>query len=130
MDSPIDALVVIFTEFYYWITVVLMFLIHVGFCLYEVSVSRQKNMKHTLMKNAMLIPLVTVSFFFFGWWIYFAMPQGPGLTGGLVEAPHATELSEVMGPHMGGKIGFEDPSGIGTGWARLNGVFWAAFLLK
>ena len=130
MGSTLDALVVIFTEFYYWITVVLMFLIHVGFCLYEVSVSRQKNMKHTLMKNAMLIPLVTVTFFFFGWWIYFAMPQGPGLTGGLVEAPHATALSEMMGPHMGGKIGFEDPYyAIGAGWARLNGVFWAAFLL-
>jgi Amt family ammonium transporter len=41
MDSDIGALTVIFTEMYYWVTVVMMFLIHVGFCMYEVSVSRQ-----------------------------------------------------------------------------------------
>ena len=65
MDSDIGALTTIFTEFYYWVTVVLMFLIHVGFCMYEVGVSRHKNHLHTLMKNTMLIPLVTVTFFFF-----------------------------------------------------------------
>ena len=31
MDSDIGALTVIFTEFYYWVTVVFMFLIHVDF---------------------------------------------------------------------------------------------------
>ena len=123
MGVQLDALVVIFTEFYYWVTVVFMFLIHVGFCMYEVSVSRRKNIAHTLMKNAMVVPLVTVTFFFFGWWIYFALPNGPGITGGLVESPHATAISTVMGTHMGGA------SELGAGWARINGVFWAAFLL-
>ena len=122
MGNQLDALVVIFTEFYYWITVPLMFLIHVGFCLYEVSVSRNKNRMHTLMKNAMLIPLVTITFFFFGWWIYFALPNGPGFTGGLIEAANTPPTSELMGTHMGGAR--ED-----GWWARLNGVFWAAFLL-
>ena len=32
MSGQLDSLVVIFTEFYYWVTVVMMFLIHVGFC--------------------------------------------------------------------------------------------------
>ena len=64
MDNEITALTVIFTEFYYWVTVVLMFLIHVGFCVYEVGVSRQKNHLHTLMKNTILIPLVSVTFFY------------------------------------------------------------------
>jgi ammonia channel protein AmtB len=32
-----------------------------------------------LMKNTMLIPLVTVTWFFFGWWIYWAFPTGPGI---------------------------------------------------
>ena len=53
MDNELGALTVIFTEFYYWVTVVLMFLIHVGFCLYEVGVSREKNKLNTLMKNSM-----------------------------------------------------------------------------
>ncbi len=79
MTDQLGALTTIFTEFYYWITVVLMFLIHVGFCMYEVGASRYKHHQHTLMKNTMLIPLVTVTWFFFGWWIYWAFPTGPGI---------------------------------------------------
>jgi ammonia channel protein AmtB len=131
MDTDIGALTVIFVEFYYWITVPLMFLIHVGFCMYEVGASRRKNHLHTLMKNTMLIPLVTITFFFFGWWIYFAFPNGPFITGGLVENTSALPWSEIMGPHLGGPpVNDADavPYGNAT-WARLNGVFWAAFLL-
>jgi len=66
----------------------------------------------------------------FGWWIYFAFPNGPGFIGGLIEAPWAVPWSELMGTHMGGVphtsiLSAEDTSG----WARFNGVFWAAFLL-
>ncbi len=138
MADQLGALIVIFTEIYYWITVVLMFLIHVGFCMYEVGASRRKNHLHTLMKNTMLIPLVTVTFFYFGWWIYFAFPNGPfinGLfpdgSGELLEAPWATAWSELMGAHMGGAP--LNPDALSPDdtmfWARINGVFWAAFLL-
>ncbi len=130
MDNELASLNIIFTEFYYWVTVVIMFLIHVGFCVYEVGASRYKNHLHTLMKNTMLIPLVTVTFFFFGWWIYFAFVNGPWINGELVPAPHATPWSELMGTHMGGP----PQGGALTAddtiyWARINGVFWAAFLL-
>ena len=37
MEGNLNALTTIFTEFYYWVTVVFMFLIHVGFCMYEVG---------------------------------------------------------------------------------------------
>lgn len=115
MDDELTALSTIFTEFYYWVTVFLMFFIHVGFVIYEVGVTRRKNLQHTLMKNTMLIPLVTITFFFFGWWIYFAFVNGPGIIGGLGEGHEAYyPWSEIMGPHM------QD---------RINGVFWAAFLL-
>ncbi len=138
MDNELSSLVVIFTEFYYWVTVVMMFLIHVGFCMYEVGVTRHKNHLHTLMKNTMVIPLVTVTFFFFGWWIYFAFPNGPFLNlagmqaegGGLVPSPHALPWSELMGTHMGGATFQEGITAADHGWwARINGVFWAAFLL-
>ena len=138
MDNELSSLVVIFTEFYYWITVVLMFLIHVGFCMYEVGVSRRKNQLHTLMKNTMLIPLITVTFFLFGWWIYFALPNGPFLNfaglqqegGGLIAAVNAVPWSELMGVHMGGAAFQEGVTADDTGyWARINGAFWAAFLL-
>jgi Amt family ammonium transporter len=130
MENQLEALTIIFTEVYYWITVVLMFLIHVGFCVYEVGASRKKHMLHTLMKNTMLIPLVTVTFYFFGWWIYWAFQNGPGITGGLISAPWATPWSELMGTHMGGAPAHAGLSGDDTmAWARINGVFWAAFLL-
>ena len=119
MDNELTALGIIFTEFYYWVTVVFMFLIHVGFCIYEVAASRRKNHVHTLLKNTMIVPLITVTFFFFGWWIYFAFPNGPWIIGPLVEAPHAVVNSKLMGAVI------NDPDG----WARINGVFWAAFLL-
>jgi ammonium transporter, Amt family len=132
MDSDIGALTIIFTEFYYWITVVLMFLIHIGFCMYEVGAARTKNMMHTLMKNTMLIPLVTITFFFFGWWIYFAFPNGPFIFQGqgLIAAPSAVPWSELMGPHLGGPPASDAVTAEDTAfWARINGVFWAAFLL-
>ena len=131
MDTDIGALTVTFTEFYYWVTVPLMFFIHIGFCMYEVGASRRKNHLHTLMKNTMVIPLVTITFYFFGWWIYFAFPNGPFLFGGLVENTSALPWSEIMGTHLGGP-GVNDADAVPLGnaaWARLNGVFWAAFLL-
>ena len=115
MGNNLDALTTVFTEFYYWVTVVFMFLIHVGFCLYEVGASRRRNHLHTLMKNTMLIPLVTITFFFFGWWIYWAFPNGPFITGGIDGAAAAnTPWSQTMGTNLGD---------------RITGVFWAAFLL-
>lgn len=91
-----------------------MFLIHVGFCLYEVGASRRRNHLHTLMKNTMLIPLVTITFFF-GWWIYWAFPNGLFITGGIDGAAAAnTPWSPTMGTNLGDCI---------------TGVFWAAFLL-
>lgn len=130
MDNELTSLGMIFTEFYYWVTVVIMFLIHVGFCVYEVGASRHKNHLHTLMKNTMLVPLVTITFYFFGWWIYFAIPNGPGITGGLIDAPWALPWSELMGTHMGGTPVSANLNASDTQtWARFNGVFWAAFLL-
>lgn len=116
MDGNLNALTTVFIEFYYWVTVVFMFLIHVGFCMYEVGASRRKNHMHTLLKNIMVIPLVTVTFFFFGWWIYWTFPNAfPGIGGIDFAAGTAyTPWSENMGTNM------QD---------RLTGVFWAAFLL-
>ena len=116
MGNNLDALTTVFTEFYYWVTIPLMFLIHVGFCMYEVGASRRKNHMHTLMKNTMIIPLVTITFYFFGWWLYWAMYTGPGITGGLDTA--AGEANLPWSPNMATHLG-----------DRITGVFWAAFLL-
>ena len=116
MDGNLNALTTIFTEFYYWVTAVFMFLIHVGFCMYEVGASRRRNHLHTLIQNIMIIPLVTVTFFFFGWWIYWTFPSAfPGMGGiDFAAGTPYTPWSEKMGTNLGD---------------RLTGVFWAAFLL-
>ena len=130
MENEVTAINIIFTEFYYWVTVVFMYLIHIGFCMYEVGASRRKNMKHTLMKNTMLIPLVSICFYFFGWYIYFAWSNGPWITGPVLAAPWATPWSELMATHMGGPPVSSALTPADTAlWARINGVFWAAFLL-
>ena len=79
------------------------------------------------MKNTMLIPLVTVTWFLFGWWIYWAFPTGPGLAPSIMNESTAlitdesafsatwyTATSELMAINLGDHI---------------SGVFWAAFLL-
>ncbi len=114
MENELTTIGIVFTEFYYWVTVPLMFLIHVGFCMYEVGASRKKNHMHTLMKNTMLIPLITVTFYLFGWWIYFGIQNGPGITGGVGDAGWALPWSNVMAANI---------------TDRITGVFWAAFLL-
>ncbi len=113
MDSNLNALTTVFTEFYYWVTIPLMFFIHVGFCMYEVGASRRRNHIHTLMKNSMIIPLVTITFFFFGWWIYWAFPNFPMSIDWAAGAAN-TAWSETMATNL------QD---------RISGVFWAAFLL-
>ena len=95
MTNEVEALRTIFTEFYYWVTVVLMFLIHVGFCMYEVGASRYKHHQHTLMKNTMLIPLVTVTWFLFGWWIYWAFPTGPGLAASITQKTEPIAIAKI-----------------------------------
>jgi len=142
MGDNLSTVNVIFTEFYYWVTVVFMFLIHVGFCMYEVGASRRRNHMHTLMKNTMAIPLVTVTFFFFGWWIYFAFPTGfywftfvedalfydPNLVAGPTSPLMGTHLSGVNETDIAAGITADGLNGAAI-WHRLNGVFWAAFLL-
>jgi ammonium transporter, Amt family len=121
MDGNLNALTTIFTEFYYWLTVVIMFLIHVGFCMYEVGVSRRRNHLHTLMKNTMLAPLVTITFFFFGWWLYWALPNGPFIYEGkglILDGPTGANQYLPWAPKMGPNL--QD---------HITGVFWAAFLL-
>ena len=127
MTDQLTALTTIFTEFYYWVTVVMMFLIHVGFCVYEVGASRYKHHQHTLMKNTMVVPLVTVTWFFFGWWIYWAFPTGPGIAPSIMNESSAliTDESTFSARWYVANTEF---MAVNLG-DRISGVFWAAFLL-
>jgi ammonia channel protein AmtB len=114
MPNETTAMTTLFTEFYFFMTVVLMFFIHIGFCMYEVGVSRTKNVQHTLLKNTMAIPVVGMAFLLFGMWLYIALQAWP-----------------VGSPAVSLETGFEP-------WSQklapnltdhISGVFWAAFAL-
>jgi Amt family ammonium transporter len=70
----LDSLVL--TEQFYYYTVVVMWLIHVGFMAYEAGVARRKNVMSTAMKNILTIAVVTPSFYYFGWYIYGCFEEG------------------------------------------------------
>src|ERR1044071_4084240 len=63
-------------EQFYFFTVVLMWLIHVGFMAYEAGVARRKNVMSTAMKNILTIAVVTPTFYYFGWYVYGCMEEG------------------------------------------------------
>ncbi len=111
---------VILGEQFYFFTVVIMWLIHVGFMTYETGVARRKNALATAMKNILTIAVVTPSFYYFGWWIYNCnMPGFPPI------GPNSTDFtaaacqggipwSDIFGPNLANNI---------------NLVFFLAFLL-
>jgi ammonia channel protein AmtB len=70
----LDSLVL--TEFFYFTTVVIMWLIHVGFMAYEAGIARRKNVMSTAMKNILTIAVVTPTFYYFGWYIYGCFEEG------------------------------------------------------
>src|SRR3712207_9249686 len=66
----------VLAEQFYFYTVVVMWLIHVGFMAYEGGASRRKNIMSTAMKNILTIAVVTPSFYYFGWYIYGCFEHG------------------------------------------------------
>jgi ammonia channel protein AmtB len=113
LDSAVLA------EMFYFLTVVIMWLIHAGFMMYEAGAARRKNIMSTAIKNILTIAVVTPTFYYFGWYIYgcfqhggpaegHAGPSGSGFCG--ATAP----WSDQMGPNLNDNISL---------------VFFLAFLL-
>jgi len=98
-------------EIFYWWCTAIMVCIHAGFLAYEMGASRAKNVLASGVKNILAFAFIVPTFFFFGWWIYLAFPNGfiPSADGN-VGLPWALE----MGPNLADNA---------------TGVFWAAFVL-
>ena len=106
-------------EQFYFFTVVLMWLIHVGFMGYEGGASRRKNVMATTMKNILTIAVVTPTFYYFGWWIYNC--NQPGLPIG----PNSSDFTSVA---CQGGIPWSDAFGPNL-TNNINLIFFLAFLL-
>jgi Amt family ammonium transporter len=114
MADQATGMLTVFTEFYFFLCIVLMFFIHIGFCMYEVGVSRTKNVQHTLLKNAMAIPVVGLAFFLFGMWLYIALQGWPVATTEVSFSTGFEPWSDKLAPNISD---------------RISGVFWGAFAL-
>ncbi len=110
---------VILGEQFYFFTVVLMWLIHVGFMSYEAGVVRRKNVLATALKNILTIAVVTPTFYYVGWWIYNCnqpgLPIGPNSTDFTAAACQGgIPWSDAFAPNLTNNI---------------NLIFFLAFLL-
>ena len=106
-------------EQFYFFTVVLMWLIHVGFMTYETGVARRKNALATAMKNILTIAVVTPTMYYIGWWVYNC--NQPGLPIG----PNSSDFTSVA---CQGGIPWSDTFGPNL-TNNINLVFFLAFLL-
>lgn len=114
----------IFAETYYFLSIPLMIIIHAGFLAYEMGASRMKNVLSSGVKNILAFAFMIPTFYFFGWWIYWALPTG---------------LTLSAGPN--GISGAEYASSIALGWGdaaqymgpniadNASGVFFGAFAM-
>ena len=110
-----------FAEMFYYVTIPLMILIHVGFLAYEMGASRQKNVLTSAIKNILAFAFLVPAFYFAGWFVYWAFPTGIDMSAGFYEISGwdyamaaANPMGEVMGPFLGDNA---------------TGVFWGAFTL-
>lgn len=116
MEEQLAAAGVIAAEVYYYLTVPLMVIIHAGFLAYEMGATRMKNVLASGIKNILAFAFMVPTFYLFGWFTYWAFPNG------LIPSPenletafaYANPIGEVMGPHLGD---------------HATGVFWAAFTM-
>lgn len=112
VEDAVEAMTAVNNEFFYWMSIGLMMLIHAGFLAYEVGASRSKNVLATAMKNLLAFATIVVGFYFVGWFLYNAMPSG------FIEFNDAAKAALPWSDNMGPNI--EDPA---------SGIFWGAFAL-
>ncbi|ORB26238.1 ammonium transporter [Mycolicibacterium parafortuitum] len=112
VEDALATMASVNNEFFYWMSIALMMLIHAGFLAYEVGASRSKNVLATAMKNLLAFATIVASFFFVGWFLYNAMPSG------FIEFNDAAKAALPWSDNMG-------PNTADSG----SGIFWGAFAL-
>ena len=121
LEAKANTTNTMFAETYYYLTIPLMIIIHAGFLAYEMGASRLKNALASGVKNMLAFAFMVPTFYYFGWWVYWAFPtgitlsEGPNAISGLAYANAiALPWVEYMGPHIADNA---------------SGVFWGAFTL-
>ncbi len=94
-------------ETFYFLTIPLMVLIHAGFLSYEMGASRAKNALASGIKNILAFAFIIPTFYYAGWFIYWAFPTGfsmtagpAGISGYEYAVGAANPAGSVMGPSV------------------------------
>ncbi|WGV16433.1 ammonium transporter [Fuscovulum ytuae] len=94
-------------ETFYYLTIPLMVLIHAGFLSYEMGASRAKNALASGIKNILAFAFIIPTFYYAGWFIYWAFPTGfsmsagpAGISGLEYAIAAASPVGSVMGPSL------------------------------
>lgn len=113
-----------FAETFYYLSIPLMVLIHAGFLAYEMGASRLKNVLSSGVKNILAFAFMIPTFYFFGWWVYWAFPTGITLSAGPAGISGAAYASSIA-------LGWGDAAQyMGPNIAdQASGVFFGAFAL-
>ena len=112
-----------FAETYYYLSIPLMVIIHAGFLAYEMGASRQKNVLASGIKNILAFAFMVPTFYFFGWWVYWAFPHGHHI--------HAlAPIAAFRAPMYANPLHRPGSNTWGPNIAdQASGVFWGAFTL-
>ena len=108
MGNQYEGIVIFLRDIYYRDLVILMFFAPIGFLLFKLGMSSKKHRIATLTQNLMLMPVLIISSFLFGWFFYKGFEFGPGITGGWGVSVAALPWSEFMGPNLDTKPNPED----------------------
>lgn len=121
LESKSGVTNTMFAETFYYLTIPLMIIIHAGFLAYEMGASRLKNVLASGVKNILAFAFMIPTFYYFGWWVYWAFPTGLTFSAGpngISGLAYANEIAlpwvEYMGPHIADNA---------------SGVFWGAFTM-
>ncbi|MFM7446307.1 MAG: ammonium transporter, partial [Tabrizicola sp.] len=115
------ALVRTTAETFYFLTIPLMVLIHVGFLSYEMGASRAKNALASGIKNILAFAFIIPTFYYAGWFIYWAFPTGFTMSegaAGISGLAYALAAANPVGPSMGPNVA-----------DSATGVFFGAFAM-
>ncbi len=108
-------------ETFYYLTIPLMILIHAGFLSYEMGASRAKNALASGIKNILAFAFIIPTFYYAGWFIYWAFPTGFSMTPGPLGTSgleYAIGAANPMGSVMGPSVA-----------DSATGVFFGAFAM-
>ncbi|MEO1494257.1 MAG: ammonium transporter [Pseudomonadota bacterium] len=114
LEAKANTTNTMFTETYYYLTIPLMVIIHAGFLAYEMGASRLKNVLASGIKNILAFAFMVPTFYYFGWFFYWALQPGPMAISWQQGIDFANPIGEVMGPNLADNV---------------TGVFWGAFTL-